>query len=59
MFLTAQGTGRRIAELPVVLSLPSEKSTVKIFRSGLIAAYWLWRIFFNHLRGHYSRVRPA
>ena len=59
MFLTVQGTGRRIAELPVVLNLPSEKSTIRIFRSGFIALYWITRIFGLYLRGHYSRARTA
>lgn len=59
MFLTARGTGRRIAELPVVLNLPDEKSTVRILRSAVFASYWISRIFLNHLQGHYSRVRAA
>lgn len=59
MFLTAKGTGRRIAELPVVLNLPSEKSTIRILRSGLRAAYWIFRIFLLHLRRHYSHARTA
>jgi glycosyltransferase involved in cell wall biosynthesis len=59
MFLTVEGTGRRMAELPVVLNLPSEKSTVRILRTGLNAAYWISRIFFLYLRGHYSRARQT
>ncbi|HVZ79740.1 MAG TPA: glycosyltransferase [bacterium] len=59
MFLTAQGTGRRIAELPVVLSLPSEKSTIRIFRSAAVALYWISRIWFLHGRGHYSSLKTA
>lgn len=59
MFLTVEGTGRRITELPVVLNLPSEKSTIRIFRSGVQAAYWVLRIFFLYIGGHYSRARTA
>jgi len=59
MFLTVKGTGRRVAELPVVLNLPSEKSTVRIFGSAVQALYWITRIFLLNLRGHYSAVRPT
>lgn len=59
MFLTVQGMGGRIAELPVVLDLPSEKSTVRIFRAAAHAFYWISRIWILHGRGHYSRPRVA
>jgi hypothetical protein len=59
MFLTVQGTGRRIAELPVVLNLQSEKSTVRIFHSGVQSLYWISRILILHLKGHYSRARAV
>jgi hypothetical protein len=55
MFLTVQGMGGRIAELPVVLDLPNEKSTVRIFRTAIRAFYWISRIWILHGRGHYSR----
>lgn len=59
MFLTVQGTGRRLAELPVILNLPVEKSTIRIFRAAFTALYWISRIFILHLKGHYSHVRTV
>jgi hypothetical protein len=53
-FLTAQGRGFQHRELPVVLRLESEKSTVRIVRESLQAAYWLSRIFALKLRAHYG-----
>ena len=59
MFLTVQGTGRRAAELPVILNLPTERSTVHIVQTAFRALYWISRIYFLHGRGHYSRARTA
>jgi dolichyl-phosphate beta-glucosyltransferase len=58
MILTAQGTGRRVAELPVVLYLKSEKSTVRILRTAVQASYWLARILLRYWKGCYSRALP-
>jgi SAM-dependent methyltransferase len=44
IFLTARGRGYRHVELPVTLSLNSEKSTVRILREGILASFWLTRI---------------
>jgi dolichyl-phosphate beta-glucosyltransferase len=59
MILTTQGTGRRIAVLPVVLYLRSEKSTVRILRTAFTSAYWLTRIFLRYWKGSYSRATPS
>lgn len=54
IFLTAKSRGMRQIELPVVLYLNTEKSTVRIFRESLLAAYWLTRIFLKQKKGAYA-----
>jgi len=55
MILTAQGLGYRIVELPVVLTLRSEKSTIRILKTGLGTVHWLFLIAWRHWRGDYGR----
>jgi hypothetical protein len=55
MILTAQQLGYRSVELPVVLTLKSEKSTIRILKTGLATAYWLSRIAWRHWKGLYGR----
>ncbi|MGK5081778.1 methyltransferase domain-containing protein [Bdellovibrionota bacterium FG-1] len=48
-FLAAAGLGYRHMELPVVLHLNSEKSTVRVIRESILAAFWLTRITFRNV----------
>ncbi len=54
LFLVAQAREYRHVELPVTLYLNSEKSTVRILREGVQAAYWLTRISRDYWKGYYS-----
>ncbi len=54
IFLTAQGSGKRWLDLPTVLFLGSEKSTVRILRESYLATFWLNRIWSRKLRGVYG-----
>jgi hypothetical protein len=54
IFLTAAASGRRQIELPVTLFLNTEKSTVRIFREGILAAYWLTRITLRQFAGGFK-----
>ncbi len=56
-FLTARGRGFRHRELPVILRLETEKSTVRVVRESIQAAYWLSRIFMRNLLGRYGRLK--
>lgn len=56
MILTVRETGRRLAELPVLLHLKTEKSTVRILRAGLDSLFWLSRIAWLRAKGHYSNA---
>lgn len=53
-FLTARRSGYHHRELPVTLYLNSEKSTVRVLRESLLAAYWLMRITWQDRRGRYG-----
>lgn len=55
LFLVARAAGFRQVELPVTLYLNTEKSTVRVLRETLLAAYWLSRLWLRHLRGDYGR----
>lgn len=52
-FLTAASSGYRHVELPVKLTLNTEKSTVRVLREALLAAFWLSRIT---LRNRFKRA---
>ncbi len=54
LFLTAKKQGFKMKELQVHLLLKSEKSTVRVFRESLLALFWLCRITFQLLSGHYG-----
>jgi glycosyltransferase involved in cell wall biosynthesis len=53
-FLTARRSGYDHRELPVILYLNSEKSTVRILRDSMLAIVWLARIAWQERRGHYG-----
>jgi dolichyl-phosphate beta-glucosyltransferase len=57
LFLAAEKLGYRQLELPVTLHLNTEKSTVRILRDSVLAAYWLTRIARRHFRGDYGPVK--
>ncbi|MGK5090084.1 methyltransferase domain-containing protein [Bdellovibrionota bacterium FG-2] len=54
IFLTAQGSGKKWLDLPTVLFLGSEKSTVRILRESFLAAFWLLRIWVRIRAGKYG-----
>jgi dolichyl-phosphate beta-glucosyltransferase len=58
LFLTADAAGWKQQELPVVLHLHSEKSTVRLIREALLAVFWLARIRLRAWRGYY-RALPS
>jgi dolichyl-phosphate beta-glucosyltransferase len=58
LFLTAANRGFAQTELPVKLQLNSEKSTVKVMRDSVLAAYWLFRIALGQRLGTYGRRLP-
>ena len=55
-FLTARRCGYHHRELPVILYLNTEKSTVRVLRECFNAAYWLLRITLQDRRGDYGRA---
>jgi glycosyltransferase involved in cell wall biosynthesis len=55
IFLTARAKKMRQADLPVLLFLNTEKSTVRIIRESFLAAYWLTRIWIRQLNGAYAQ----
>ena len=57
IFLTAKGMGLKSKELPITLYLNTEKSTVRIVRDFIAAAYWLTRIVWKNLRGDYGKIK--
>ncbi|HUP57629.1 MAG TPA: glycosyltransferase [Bdellovibrionota bacterium] len=59
IFLTAAGRGYAHSELPVMLHLNSEKSTVRLLRDSWLAAFWLGRIALGGRRGYYGRAARA
>jgi SAM-dependent methyltransferase/glycosyltransferase involved in cell wall biosynthesis len=60
LFLTARAQGMRHAELPVLLYLNSEKSTVRILREAWLASFWLLRISLrNRFGSAYGDPRRA
>jgi glycosyltransferase involved in cell wall biosynthesis len=54
LFLTAHGLGYWQSELPVILYLNSEKSTVRILRECVLVANWLTRLSWRNLRMGYG-----
>jgi dolichyl-phosphate beta-glucosyltransferase len=56
LFLTAHRSGYHHRELPVILYLNSEKSTVRVLRESFFAGYWLLRITWQDRRGRYGRA---
>jgi dolichyl-phosphate beta-glucosyltransferase len=55
IFLTARTQGMKQIDLPVLLFLNTEKSTVRVIRESILAAYWLTRIYFRQWSGTYLR----
>jgi hypothetical protein len=53
LFLAARGLGHRHVELPVILYLNTEKSTVRVLRESVLALYWILRMIFRSHRGDY------
>lgn len=54
LFLTAREQGFTVVEIPVEPCTQDGPSTVSIAREIFAAAYWLGRIKWNHLVGHYA-----
>lgn len=54
VFLTASNLGFQRIELPVILHLNSEKSTVRVLRESLLAAFWLFSIYRANRDGAYG-----
>ncbi len=54
IFLVALRQSRRSIELPVILRLSSDLTTIRLFRDGSLAIYWLARIWFLDRLGRYS-----
>lgn len=44
IFLRAKANHWSVVDLPVVLTLSNEKSTVRVLRESVLAAYWLMRL---------------
>lgn len=59
LFLVAKSLGYPTEEFPVLLYLRSEKSTVRLFREGIAAVYWLLYLFYQKTRGHYRGIAPV
>jgi dolichyl-phosphate beta-glucosyltransferase len=55
IFLTARAKKLKQIDLPVLLFLNTEKSTVRIIRESFLAAYWLSRIYIRQLKGVYAQ----
>jgi len=55
VFLTARAHKMNQIDLPVLLFLNTEKSTVRIIRESFLAAYWLSRIWIRQLSGAYAK----
>ena len=53
-FLTTQNSDFQQTEVPVDLKLKSEKSTVRIIRESVLAAFWLAKITLAYHRGTYK-----
>src|SRR5262249_40065487 len=58
LFLTAANLGYAQTELPVMLHLNSEKSTVRVLRESFQAALWLFKIALGQRHGMYGD-KPA
>jgi len=59
IFLAARAQGWAHAEMPITLRLNTEKSTVRVLRESVLAAYWLARVWIGYLGGYYGRPAPA
>ena len=59
IFLIAQKNHYKREEMPVVLNLRNEKSTVRVMREVLSSVYWLTIIFGSYLRGHFDAEKTA
>jgi glycosyltransferase involved in cell wall biosynthesis len=59
LFLVCNKQGFLWMELPVVLILNHEKSTVRILREGISLIYWLTRIFLSDLKGLYTAGKKS
>ena len=53
-FLATLDSDFKQTELPIDLKLKSEKSTVRIIRESVLAAYWLIKITLAYHRGTYK-----
>ncbi len=59
IFLTCRGHDLGHSEVPVTLTLNTEKSTVRVLRESVLAAFWLFRIWVGHLRGYYGKTQKT
>jgi hypothetical protein len=59
LFICCRENSYTHAEIPVVLFLNSEKSTVQLLRDGLLALFWIFRIFWKMKAGSYSVEQPS
>ena len=55
IFLTASAKGLRHAELPIVLRLDSEKSTIRLVKEAVLTIWWILRIRLHLSRGGYQK----
>ncbi len=53
LFLAAQALEMKIAERPVILYLRNEASTVRILKQSGLALWWIAKLWWAQLRGHY------
>jgi glycosyltransferase involved in cell wall biosynthesis len=53
LFLCCRVNNFKSTELPVVLYLSEEKSTVQLLRDGLLALIWIFRIYLKMKKGNY------
>lgn len=58
IFLTAFHSSYLITEIPVTLSLNTEKSTVRLVREAFLAVFWLLRLAIRNQMGAYGNSSP-
>jgi len=57
IFRACRGRGWAQTEVPITLRLNTEKSTVRVLRESVLALYWLGRVWFGYIGGHYGKAR--
>lgn len=59
LFICCRENNFKHTEIPVVLFLNSEKSSVQLLRDGLLALFWTFRIFLKMKAGTYSLQKES